>query len=206
VNPALLAVLPDQLEQKVMRESVVSLVQMVKWVLLESPVLWARLAHQVSKGLKVLLVPPVSPESLVVPVKLELPVPKVPEVKLVPKAFPVTPEKLVFPVSPVLKDQLVLKASKVTLVPLVPWDHEVAMERMDFLVKLELRESPDSTVKTELMVSPVLPVKPDQRDIREKLVLLVKVVSMALTEKLAHKDRLVPKVPVERLDQLVSAV
>ena len=31
-------------------------------------------------------------------------------------------------------------------------------------------------------------------------------VSMALTEKLAHKDRLVPKVPVERLDQLVSAV
>ena len=31
-------------------------------------------------------------------------------------------------------------------------------------------------------------------------------VSMALTEKLVHKDRLVPKVPVERLDQLVSAV
>ena len=29
---------------------------------------------------------------------------------------------------------------------------------------------------------------------------------MALTEKLVHKDRLVPKVPVERLDQLVSAV
>ena len=96
-------------------------------------------------------------------------------VKLVLKAFPVTPEKLVFPVSPVLKDQLVLKASKVTLVPLVPWDHVVAMERMDFLVKLEPRESPDSTVKTELMVSPVLPVKPDQRDIREKSALLVKV-------------------------------
>ena len=86
-----------------------------------------------------------------------------------------TPEKLVFPASPVLKDQLVLKASKVTLVPLAQWDHEVAMERMDFLVKLEPRESPDSTVKTELMVSPVLPVKPDQRDIREKLALLVKV-------------------------------
>ena len=77
MNPAPLAVLPDQLEQKVMRENVVSLVQMVKEVLQESPVLWARLAHQVSKGLKVLLVPPVSPESLAVPVKLELPVPKV---------------------------------------------------------------------------------------------------------------------------------
>ena len=77
VNPAPLAVLPDQLEQKVMRESVVSPVQMVKWVLPESPVLWARLAHQVSKGLKGLLVPPVSLESLAVPVKLELPVPKV---------------------------------------------------------------------------------------------------------------------------------
>ena len=85
------------------------------------------------------------------------------------------PEKLVFPVSPDPKDQLVPKESKVTLVPLVLWDHEVVMERMDFLVKLEPRESPDSTVKTELMVSPVLPVKPDQRDIREKLVLLVKV-------------------------------
>lgn len=77
MNPAPLAVLPDQLEQKVMRESVVSLVQMVKWVLQESPVLWARLARQVSKGLKVLLVPPVSLESLAVPEKLELPVPKV---------------------------------------------------------------------------------------------------------------------------------
>lgn len=206
MNPAPLAVLPDQLEQKVMRESVVSPVQMVKWVLPESPVLWARLARQVSKGLKVLLVPPVSLESLAVPVKLELPVPKVPEVRLVLRVFLVTPEKLVFPVSPVQKAQLVLKESKVTLAPLVQWDHEVVMERMDFLVKLEPRVSPDSTVKTELMVSPVPPVKPDLRDIREKLVLLVKVVSMALTEKLAHKDRLVPKVPVERLDQLVSAV
>ena len=86
-----------------------------------------------------------------------------------------TPEKLVFPVSPVQKAQLVLKESKVTLAPLVQWDHEVVMERMDFQVKLEPRVSPDSTVKTELMVSPVPPVKPDQKDIREKLVLLVKV-------------------------------
>ena len=100
---------------------------------------------------------------------------KVPEVRLALKVFLVTPEKLVFPVSPALKVQLVLKESKVTLAPLVQWDHEVVMVRMDFLVKLEPKENPDSTVKTELMASPVPPVKPDLRDIREKLVLQVKV-------------------------------
>ena len=52
---------------------------------------------------------------------------------------------------------------------------------------------------------------PKTRDIKQALnistFLILKLrVSMALTEKLVHKDRLVPKVPVERLDQLVSAV
>jgi len=196
----------DRPELRVMRESEVSPVLTESAAQLASLVQWARLAHLESKGSKALPGHPVSPESQVVLVKPARLVLKVHVVKLDPRVFLAIPVKPVFLENPVQKVLLGLKVSRVTPVLLVPWDHVVVTEKMDFLVKLEQRVSLASTVKMELTESLDLPERLDPRDIREKLDLLVKVVSTVLMERLVLKELLVPKDPVVRPVQLVSVV
>merc|ERR1719454_1741809 len=124
---------------------------------MESLVQWARLAHLENKGSKALPGHPVSPESPVVLVKPARLVLKVHVVKLDPRVFLAIPVKPVFLENPVRKVLLGLKVSRVTPVLLVPWDHVVVTEKMDFLVKLEQRVSLASTVKMELTESLDLP-------------------------------------------------